>query len=508
MNLTEDYIRTVSSSHRKKFGQYFTPLPIATFMSKWVSECPSVLDPAVGNNVFFELLSKSNNNCTFTGFEIDSCIFEFFHLEDPSIRNEDFLLSEWNSKYDGIICNPPYNRFQSIKERDLIFDYFEQNTGVRFTRYTNQCILFLIKCIYQLKPNGKLAFIIPNEFLNSKYGDAVKNILIERKLISSIINFKQSVFDDALTTCCILLLDYSPKNEFTYITLNEVQDISTIDISNLDSTEFGKKVSYLTLKPSSKWINELENENNIDYAHLVPMKNVCKISRGLATGDNDYFLFNESKRIQFNLKQSQMLPCVSSSKDIPYVIFDQDSFNFIKNSDKTVYVLKIGNDLSDSAKEYLNIGIELGVDKKYLPAHRKIWYEPENKKIADIWITSASRNSIKVVYNSAGITNLTSFHGIYINPEYARYKKIIFCYLLTPIAQSILCLNKKEMGNGLTKFQPNDYMDAKILNPLVIKDSDLLCLEAIFDLISYDRSHLEDHISELNSIFLPYLNQN
>jgi type I restriction-modification system DNA methylase subunit len=49
-NLPEkEYLNNIEYNHRKKLGQFFTPMSIADFMTEWVmgSEGNSILDPAL-----------------------------------------------------------------------------------------------------------------------------------------------------------------------------------------------------------------------------------------------------------------------------------------------------------------------------------------------------------------------------------------------------------------------------------------------------------------------------
>ena len=191
-NFEKVYSNTMSQEHIKKFGQYFTDERIAEFMVKWTcNNAKNILDPAVGNSIFFKKIIKNYENCILEGYEIDKKILDFFgNPTNANIHNSDYLTNDWDKKYDAIVCNPQYNKFQSINNRKEIIEKIFDNTGIKFSSYTNLYIYFLIKSIYQLSSKGKLAYIIPTEFFNSKYGEQIKKILIEKKLINAIINFE------------------------------------------------------------------------------------------------------------------------------------------------------------------------------------------------------------------------------------------------------------------------------------------------------------------------------
>jgi adenine-specific DNA-methyltransferase len=153
--------------------------------------------------------------------------------------------------------------------------------------------------------------------------------------------------------------------------------------------------------------------------------------------------------------------------------------------------------------DYIEKGEEEGDHKKHLVSCRHPWYSMEQKPAAPIWVSSACRGGIKFVRNLAGVNTLTTFHSVFINEEYENYTDIIFCYFLTPIAQSIIRDNRKEMGNGLDKFQPGDLNSAKMLDIRVISKDDLDRIGEIYSnmLLKED----DDYIEDLNDIFLTYL---
>jgi adenine-specific DNA-methyltransferase len=104
----------------KQLGQFFTPFPIARFMAKWVignSKCKKVLDPAVGLGIFFRAILQEThvNIFEFIGYDVDPRVLKqakelFKDHEHSQIKliNRDYMFNDWNNRYDGIICNPPY----------------------------------------------------------------------------------------------------------------------------------------------------------------------------------------------------------------------------------------------------------------------------------------------------------------------------------------------------------------------------------------------------------------
>lgn len=510
MGKEQEYARIVGAARLKKLGQFFTPNEIADFMAKWVvQKSGTVLDPAVGNSVFFRsILCQDTVSRLMTGYEIDDKILTFFGtISESIVHNEDFLFADWKTKYDCIICNPPYNRFQSIEQRDLLYNVFYEHTGISFTKYTNQYILFLIKSLYQLNTYGRLAFIIPSEFLNSKYGDRVKELLLKDGILRAIVNFQNdsNVFYNSITTCCIVLVENTPRQ------LGSVEFVNIVDVSELKQLKIhGDRLSESSIEIDSeklfsekKWLPLLKNNQLREYHNTIECSTFFTARRGIATGDNDYFLFNLSRIESLKLPMRYFTKCISKSMDVKGPFFEDSDFMRLSSEGKNVYLLDIKVPLCKVIASYISQGEMNQVHEKYLPKHRKPWYAQESKKPAEIWIVSAGRGEIKVIRNLTNVVNLTTFHGIYVTQDYEALTNAIFCYLLTPIGQELLKYNKKELGGGLDKFQPNDINEAMMLDLRFLSVSQMERINSLYEQMKkcLSRSHISPIIEELNGIF-------
>lgn len=499
------YSKSVGQKHLKEFGQYFTNCDVADFMTKWAcTNAANMLDPAVGNSVFFVHAKKHNPKCVLTGYEIDKNIFDYFgNPAEANIINDDYLLNGWDNKYDAIVCNPPYNRFQAVSNRNMIIDNIYTHTGMKYSGYTNLYILFLIKSIFQLSHTGKLAYIIPSEFLNSKYGTPIKQLLIDRRLLRAIINFQnnEEMFFNATTTCCIVLLDNEEKSCVDFYNLSSVDDLNGLNVGAEYSNSM--RIDYEKLRAGEKWRSYINQEDRQDYLNLKDISEYCFISRGIATGANDFFCVSLSKAMQSGIPMQCLSKCICRSADIKAAIFTEADFQKLSDSEKTVYLLDVKETDAPLIKEYIESGEKSNVNKKYLPSRRKPWFSMEQKSVAPIWVSSACRDTIKFVRNLAEVKSLTTFHSIFINEGYEEYTDIIFCYFLTPIAHTIIKENRKELGNGLDKFQPNDLNTAKMLDITSITSEDKNKVLHIYSEMKHQYS--QNQIVALNDIFTKYV---
>jgi len=482
-----EYSSLIPYQERKAIGQFFTPFPIAQFMAEWIissnNHAKTILDPGVGLGIFFRAIisQKGKESYNFIGYDIDDTIlkhakqiFKALPNVKVTLEKKDYLFNDWENKYDGIICNPPYLKFHDYKNKNEILSVFESKLKMRLSGFTNIYTLFFLKSMNQLSDLGRAAYIVPSEFLNADYGTKVKEYLIksERLRFIIIIDFKTNVFNEAITTSSILLFANDKHNtDVEFINIKSLDELKALEyyIKSYPLCKTGRIIIKSNqLDPTKKWRIYYGNMNGNKYKNLVPLSIFGKVVRGIATGDNNYFCFSESRAKQYSIPDKYLLPCITKANYAPRHFFTQDDFNRLKQEDKPVYLLN-ALDLDDrNLLKYLQMGEKKGVNKKYLTSHRNPWYTIENRPPAPILVTVFSRGGLRFVRNEAKVHNLTSFHCVYIDPINSDKVDLLMAYLLTDVSQEIFNDDKREYGDGLDKFEPNDLNNAKVINLSVI----------------------------------------
>ena len=473
------YSDTVSLEHRKKFAQFFTPPPIAELMVEWLlgnENLQTVLEPAFGLGVFSRVLLSRKNDVRIKGFEIDGLIFEKAKKEFASTVNlnllpEDYMFNGWNDKYDGVVCNPPYFKFHDYDNGNILRET-ERGLKCRLNGFTNLYALFLLKSLHQLKPDGRCAYIVPSEFLNSDYGKSIKTYLLKTGALRHVVvfDFEENVFDDALTTASIILCandDKTDKVLFTNIRSRDQLNVVEQLIADYPRpSENSKTYSFSELDPEIKWKTYYKPQNGRKFKNLVPFSTCARVVRGIATGANDYFTFNLSKARKYNIGERYLLPCICRATDVRGNFFTESDFEELKRKDKNVFLMNVLNCNDENVVRYLMKGELEQIHKKYLTASRNPWYSLEKRPPAPVWVSVFNRTGLRFVRNQTDVANLTTFHCIY--PQTNMFSDIsidlLFAYLLTDTARQIFEDNAREYGNGLQKFEPNDLNKGKMLD--------------------------------------------
>lgn len=495
-SIEQEYTASIPLTHRKRFAQFFTPLPVAKLLTQWLLGNPNlqtIQEPAFGLGIFSRLLLSQRNDLSIKAFEIDSTILAtakkcFAGVPNVKIVPQCYMENDWQNKYDGIICNPPYFKFHDYNNK-AILKTVEEKLHCSLTGFTNLYTLFLLKSLYQLKVNGRCAYLVPSEFLNSNYGETIKSYLIQTGMLRHIIviDFAENVFDDALTTASIILCandQWSETVKFSYVrSLSDLHKISQAFSSKSPHLLFGKTFRVSELQPNIKWRAYYQKQNGGQFKYLVPFSVYAKVVRGIATGSNDYFTFTLSKAKEFSIDKKFLLPCICKAADVRSTFFTQQDFMALRTNNKKIYLFNAENSDDEFVLRYIKKGESEGINKTYLNSCRTPWFSLERRPPAPIWVGVFNRTGLRFVRNEANIANLTAFHCVYpqsVNLLSEIDIDLLFAYLLTDTAKRILADNCREYGDGLQKFEPNDLNKGMILNIAMLPQSDKRKIIALY----------------------------
>ena len=469
------YLDLVGDAHRKAAGQFFTPPQVADLMVRWVlqSGVNGIHDPGFGLGAFLDAAPKEAYE-TFTGSEIDPWILEYWKGRASSdacgvsVRQEDYLLS-WGREFGNIVCNPPYMRFQKFLNRKAVFREFEERLNVRLSGYINTASAFLLKSLSELRMGGRLAYIMPLEFLNTGYGKLVKQKLIADSHLAAIISLdcERDVFPDATTSVGIILYDTAQKfSRVEFFKAKSLQSLGAI----LES-EATTEVPHSRLLPEDNWLLYFDDSPIVvDRAKTVPLAHYGRFSRGIATGANKFFALKPSKTRELGLTDLEVVPSITKSMQISAPVFTDADYADLVRRDERVLLLNANGQVSDSASAYIRYGELKGFNQGFITKSRNPWYKMEKRNPSPLLLGVFSRGGYKVVRNKTSVLNLTCFHGFQPNIWGEKYIDHLFLYLQSDAGREIASLSMRRYGDALDKFEPNDLNKALVPAPQIFDE--------------------------------------
>lgn len=174
----------------ESLGQVFTPPHIVSDMLALVQNNGRFLEPSCGNGAFYENLPSNK-----VGIELDSSI------ACEGALQLDFFSYPTSEKFDTIIGNPPYVRFQDIRAstKELLMPFMPM-----FDERSNLYLFFIYKCILHLNDGGELVFITPRDFLKSTASVKLNEFLFRTGSITHFVELgDRKIFAKAQPNCVI-----------------------------------------------------------------------------------------------------------------------------------------------------------------------------------------------------------------------------------------------------------------------------------------------------------------
>ena len=464
------YLEKVGVEHRKRFGQFFTRPAVARFMTQWAlgSGGKSLYDPGFGLGALLEPLA-GRSHVEFTASEIDVNVLRFWERatgRSPSfVANEDYLLS-WGGRHDNIVCNPPYMRFQKFHNRDAVHDSFTINLGLQLSGYTNTASAFLVKSLSELSNAGRLAYIMPLEFLNTGYGKVIKNELVRSGHLYSIISLdcEKDIVPDAITSVGIILYDAGVSHQA--VNFHSVSSIDALE-TVLDADPVSR-IPLSVLNPDHKWMSYFEIDRQpAKTAAMVKLDHYGHFSRGIATGANDFFALRPSQARQWGLDQSECIPCITRSSQVHRAVFSPADYNTLFKADAPVLLFAANGSLSPAAEGYVEFGEANGYHQRFITRSHNPWYKTETRDPAPMLLGVFARGDYKIIRNWSNAVSLSCFHGFRPNQYGRQYINHLFLYLASPTGRKIVAASMRRYGNALGKFEPNDANEVYVPTPAV-----------------------------------------
>lgn len=477
-----------SLPERNKLGQYSTPYPLASTICKIIrplvgDTIESVLEPAIGTGVFFSALSEQYKIAKFVGYEIDSHYFipsaSLWANSNIKLFNQDFLTAQATEKFSLIISNPPYSRHHHImpEMKKYLSNKIKDTFGIEVSGLSGLYVYFVILSTLWLKKDGYSCWLIPSEFLTVNYGRAFKQFLSESVDLISIHTFTANdvQFNDALVSSSILVFKNSKPSQ------------SPVKFSwgdNLENPEDILLINRDQLEYNQKWNKSFfQNKVGMGYNQSdVRIGNYFSIKRGIATGDNSFFIIDKETVKTYDIPTSFVKPVVPPPRKLKSNIYSiaqsEIDGSYLIDCSLPLDVIK---NKYNGLFNYLKFGIANEVNMRANCKNRELWYKCETRDTAPILVSYMGRDNgkspIRFILNEAKATATNSYLMMYPKPEYRHqfrdpaFTKKIWLILSEIPTQSLLDYGRI-YGGGLLKLEPKELAEIpcpqlkEVLSPL------------------------------------------
>jgi len=483
-----------TQAERNRLGQFATPTALALEILDYASglipgnEKVSFLDPAIGTGSFYSALLKvftENRIEKALGFEIDP------HYGEPAmllwkdtnltLKLADFTHEEPSSRFNLVICNPPYVRHHHLQNGDKfrLQSRTRDASGMKMSGLAGLYCHFLGLAHTWMADGGVAGWLIPGEFMDVNYGLAVKRYLLERVTLLRIHRFDPNnvQFADALVSSAVVWFRNTrpPVDHRVLFTLGGTL-LEPVISRSITSGE-------LALEP--KWTRFPAADVRLR-APTPKLSDFFQIKRGIATGDNKFFILPEEDAIIQGLPKEVLRPILPSPRYLP-----EDEVKADKNGNPIVgrRLFLLDTHLRESDIKvhfptlwaYLEKGKRRGLPERYICSHRSPWYSQENRPPAPIVCTYIGRGDTKsgrpfrFILNESRATIANVYLAMYPTPLLARAMKNDKTFIrrvwrvLNTIGTDQLLSEGRVYGGGLFKLEPKELanVDATAIAELI-----------------------------------------
>jgi adenine-specific DNA-methyltransferase len=475
---------------RKARGAFFTPPPIAEFLSRWAirSRDARILDPTCGEAVFLlaaaerlEAIGASKRAIAnqLTGVDLhqpsldaSGSLLELAGAGANLVRSDFFELSTpaqigdrvgWQ---DAVIGNPPFVRYQEHRghtRKRSVAAALEQ--GVRLSGLASSWAATLVHASAFLRPSGRLAMVLPAELLTVGYAEPIRTWLRRRFAVVNLVMFEQLQFHGADEKVVLLVAHGTgPCDSFCLFHVDGADDLA--DVHPLDPIG-------ATPASEGKWSDlalplDVRQLFRAATARMARLDEYGAPTLGTVTGANDFFALSEVTRLRYGIAERH-LKRVSppGTRHLKGLSFSRAQWEELKLLGHRVWLLCPDKKArSKGLTTYLEYGRRRNVPDAYKCTVRDPWWRPPVVPVPDLFFTYMSHRYPRLITNAAKTTFVNSMLGLRLTDgvpaESRNALPLLALNSLTMLGAEIM---GRAYGGGILKMEPSEAAGLPVPSP-------------------------------------------
>jgi len=456
----------LGQSREKQLGQFFTPPEVARTLVGWVVHDKRVrlLDPSCGDGRFLTCHPRS------VGIEIDRDNAALARAQAPGalVHEGDFF--EWATqtaeRFQVAAGNPPFIRYQDFAGDTRIRALaYAERLGVKFSRLTSSWAPFLVAAASLLRPNGRMAFVVPAEIGHATYAPPLLEWLCAHFEHVRVVAFQQKLFpqlsEDAWLLYCA---GYGSRSDAVY--LNDFERF----VADEPLPRFARRVELSTWRGAGRRLRRflLPSESLALYDELSARPEVVRLSEvghagiGYVTGANDFFHVRPSTAKELGIPARLLRVAVRKAEQLPSVSVDRVAVDGWLMSDDPVMLLHLnGQDrLPDCLRRYLSSEHAERAKGTYKCRNRSPWYAVPDVRVPDAFLAYMSGLRPSLVRNDAGCVCTNSVHAVTLKAGVSV--RAVQEAWRSPLCELSCELEGHPLGGGMLKLEPGEAANVRL----------------------------------------------
>lgn len=503
MKLIENNLDTNIIKNKKKLGAFYTPNNLCQILADWaiISPHDKILEPSFGqcgfleaSRIRLEAIGCEDPKNNIYGCDIDPAAFNFLKdiLGEP-IDQKKFILEDfmklwpnvhWKDDFNASIGNPPYISSHNLPMEDKK-NYLHRWTkfGIKINNKSSLWAHFLIHATTFIAPNGRLAWVLPGALLQADYAINIRDYLgmIFQDIICVLMEerfFLQEGTEEE--TVILLAKNKSPQTNPQPICFSNASNLNELkNIINLwDNNKWHGQ--YVTARPAYLYSNNsvLSMYNSMNELYKIQhLGDIVKTTLGIVTGNNSFFVINETTRKEYKINKSYLRNILSRVRRSKGLNYSHNDHNSIIQNNLPCYLVHAPKIRKNShITKYLNLLSEDEISSNRTFSKRQPWYAPDDNLIPDAFLSVMNHYGPRMILNDAKVTCTNTIYRAYFTNQQLsdKEKKVIAISLLTSFSQLSAEYTGRRYGSGVLKHEPSEMRKIQLFIPTTIDENKVL----------------------------------
>lgn len=398
-----------SPAARNASGQFATPTALADAIVRACvaprfarSDGVRGLEPSMGSGAFVGavLRAMSARVASVTGVELDPRFADaaraLWTNAPLRVIDGDFTRMTPAARVDLVVANPPYVRHHHLDAKDKVRlqALAAKELDLKVSGLAGLYVHFILRAHAWMDDGALGVWLIPSEWMDVNYGSALRRYLTERVSLVRVHRFQAADvrFEDALVSSSVVCFEKRASDAGDACRFTGGPSIES------PTTERALRVG--ELRGRAKWGPLFAaSAPTVTAAHgaaRVSLGDLVRVSRGIATGANDFFIRPREEFRALGVPARFLRPVLPSSRYLDGAEIEADDEGWPR-LDPVLALLDC--DLSEEtvrAKHprlwaYLDSPAGRAASETYLGRGRDPWYAQEKRAPAPVVVTYMGR---------------------------------------------------------------------------------------------------------------------